>query len=508
MNCAIMGNLDGSLTRLAFQVESVRQILNLKEEDMVLSHENNDLYLMINGKVVRVENTPKTDNPGPFYILLNSGKAFSVTDYKLLFNVTLMDENIISGVDVSGGKHLCRLYGDLSSIADTTPDVIKPAAAPLALLVETEKIGIRANEEDGARKDKYSNEYYRELHDKLELGKINEDDAEALKDLVDKLKQGEFYESLTQEFSGKIKDIATELIEFRRDLQKKIEPSIVDIAAKDIPEASNQLEGINETLENSTMRIMDINDEMMDIANVQAQKLESFLSGKSRIKEASGDSREKTLELLEKIKNIFDKLPEEAQQVVGFVVPGLDEAIGTLMDNGDMDKVRLVLDDPILTIMDLTADLGDGNENAVELKNLTNELTGAISETTSAVGGSDEADAEPLSGEMAIELLKDQLEILKSMNQMALDLSEPLSFQDLVGQRIQRIIKLVRSMEVRIEDLVISFGIKLKKYKTDPSKTYENLKEDVEVFKSELMGPAREGEGLGQSEIDDLLASL
>ena len=85
---------------------------------------------------------------------------------------------------------------------------------------------------------------------------------------------------------------------------------------------------------------------------------------------------------------------------------------------------------------------------------------------------------------------------------------EPLSFQDLVGQRIQRIINLVKSMEVKIEELIVSFGIKLKKYKEDPEITYEELNKDVDKFMYELKGPQREGKGLDQTAIDELLNSL
>jgi chemotaxis regulatin CheY-phosphate phosphatase CheZ len=85
---------------------------------------------------------------------------------------------------------------------------------------------------------------------------------------------------------------------------------------------------------------------------------------------------------------------------------------------------------------------------------------------------------------------------------------EPLSFQDLVGQRIQKIIKLVRSMEHRIEELIVSFGIKLKNHKEDPTKSFDDLNKDVEVYLSELKGPQREGEGLDQDGIDDLLSNL
>ena len=91
---------------------------------------------------------------------------------------------------------------------------------------------------------------------------------------------------------------------------------------------------------------------------------------------------------------------------------------------------------------------------------------------------------------------------------VSMDNLASLSFQDLVGQRIQRIIRLVKSMEVRIEDLIISFGIKIQRHRENPDRSFEDLRKDVEDYKSELMGPQNDGDGLDQNQIDDLLATL
>ena len=101
-----------------------------------------------------------------------------------------------------------------------------------------------------------------------------------------------------------------------------------------------------------------------------------------------------------------------------------------------------------------------------------------------------------------------QIEVLEKMRDLSLSMLEPLSFQDLVGQRIQRIIQMVGAIERRIEDLVVSCGIKLQKYKENPTKTFNELEQAVVDYKSELKGPQRKGEGLDQNEIDALLASM
>lgn len=230
------------------------------------------------------------------------------------------------------------------------------------------------------------------IDQKLSFGEIS---LEEMKDIIQKLERVQFFESLTKEITGKIKDIAQELVDFRKDLQKKIEPGIIEMAARDIPEASHQLEGINETLENSTMKIMDINDEQMEIIRVQLEQLK------------------------------------------------------TIQSRGEKQE------------------------------------TGRVSE-----------------------IIAQQITALEKINNLSMSMTEPLSFQDLVGQRIQKIVKLVKSMELRIEDLIISFGIKIQKHREDPTMSYSDLHKEVEDYRSELKGPQDDGEGLDQNDIDALLSAL
>jgi chemotaxis regulatin CheY-phosphate phosphatase CheZ len=229
------------------------------------------------------------------------------------------------------------------------------------------------------------------LADMEEKLKESDNTLNGMEDITQKLEQIKFFEALTNEFTGKIKTIAQELIDFRKDLKDKIEPDIVAMASRDIPEASNQLEGINETLEKCTMKIMDINDAQMETAEAQFEHLQAMMAN-------NGKKSKKTVE--------------------------------------------------------------------------------------------------------------QQLEIMAKMRDLSMSMLEPLSFQDLVGQRILKIIKLVKSMEVRIEDLIISCGIKMQRYKENPKKSFADLEKDVEAFRSELQGPQREGEGLAQDDIDALLSSM
>lgn len=358
----LMGDLDGKTERLAFDTHEIEQIIT-RYKARVVSRTDNCDYLEFNGKIFPVKGIKDNEELKPYFIVLKSGIAYNANDYQLLFNTEDLPNSLVSGIDSSGKKYLCSRYMNGSRVMETT--------------VQKFASGNTQN--------------------------LTSDETEKLKDVINKLKKGEFFELLTMEFSDKIKGIAKELIDFRKDIQTRIEPDIVEIASKDIPEASNQLEGINETLEESTMKIMDINEAQMEAANAHYRLLEQALA-----KNCSGE---------------------------GNIVMGL-------------------------------------------------------------------------SLEEAMETIENQIAFLKEMEQRSLAMMEPLSFQDLVGQRIQKIIKLVRSMEIKIEELIVSFGIKLKKYKEDPEITYEEMNKDVDEFMYELKGPQRAGEGLDQKAIDDLLNNM
>jgi len=469
MHNAIMGNLDGDLEKVAFDVAGVKRILDRSGANIVHS-ETGELYLELDGDVYPVAKGPQRDVK-PYVIVLNSSEAFNVADYCMLFEVQPLRNNLVMGKDIAGQFHLCRLHDAPAKVQQQTQDMC---------LEEIEK--------------------------RLETGELAGEELDEIKNMVKNLRNGHFFEELTSEFSSKIKEIAVELIDFRKDIKKRIEPGIVEIAAKDIPEASNQLEGINTTLEKSTMKIMDINEEQMELANRELERLLAWLDD-----HGGGDSNEsweKGIEMIQEIVQLVPDLPEEARQVMQFVMPGVETGRELLCNRADVLSIQEALSEPMSTIDELMRDLGEADQGIQRLSELNTAIRGiveACGQGTSAPGGNGGSADLP---EPFVKILKEQTETLRTIGKLSMSMMEPLSFQDLVGQRIQRIIKLVKSMEMRIEDLIISFGIKMQRHKEDPSKSFEDLAREVEDFKSELMGPQSEGEGLDQDSIDDLLASL
>ena len=109
---------------------------------------------------------------------------------------------------------------------------------------------------------------------------------------------------------------------------------------------------------------------------------------------------------------------------------------------------------------------------------------------------------------------------LEAMNQTLGDdlmsLTLQLSFQDLTGQRIKRVVSALNKIENTVVNLYVKSGLVMEGAESDPGKDVELLNEEAEkameefrnhrVKHSELKGPDKEG--ASQSVIDDMLAQL
>ncbi len=85
-----------------------------------------------------------------------------------------------------------------------------------------------------------------------------------------------------------------------------------------------------------------------------------------------------------------------------------------------------------------------------------------------------------------------------------------LSFQDLTGQRLKKVVTAIGSIQETVFDLYVSTGIMMKGREDEPEKDIAQLAEEskrkvAEIKNSELKGPSLDS---SQTDVDDLLASL
>jgi chemotaxis protein CheZ len=104
---------------------------------------------------------------------------------------------------------------------------------------------------------------------------------------------------------------------------------------------------------------------------------------------------------------------------------------------------------------------------------------------------------------------KNQLVELRTMSdelgQDLMSIMTALSFQDLTGQRIKRIIQAIKKVEGIVLDLYLSTGLKLKAHAETPEKDLDLIEAEAESQVNELKGPQTDS---SQAAVDDLLGQL
>ena len=161
------------------------------------------------------------------------------------------------------------------------------------------------------------------------------------------------------------------------------------------------------------MKIMDINDEQMDLANTQAARLQSILSGNGGGSATPDWGRGGSI--IQEMKQTVAMLPEEARQVMDFVMPGLETGEELMAKGGDVAAVQEALAESLDTIEELSRDIGPENDVAQGLGDLCSELKGLFDEVGAGeLQGDDGGEAAP-DAEALQRILEEQVDILKSI---------------------------------------------------------------------------------------------
>jgi chemotaxis protein CheZ len=198
-----------------------------------------------------------------------------------------------------------------------------------------------------------------------------------------------FFQDVTRITLEGLAGIAADFSTFYQELSSRFQPALENMAQRDLPEASDQLNAIVEATERATTRIMDILEEM--------QTHQDGL----RI-------------LLARLKN-----------------PDLDAATG-------------------------------------------------------------------------LELAAEADQRVETCQTQVMTIFEELSFQDLTGQRIKRIVGLVQAIEGKVKDILTTLGRKVP-VEAGPEEPRPTGEEQAGV---ELKGPQRPGSGMDQTSVDDLINGL
>lgn len=156
----------------------------------------------------------------------------------------------------------------------------------------------------------------------------------------------------------------------------------------------------------------------------------------------------------------------------------------------------------------------DATHQVEEIMQTTLEATNSIMESVEKLLAQQE-EAGGIIASLTVDPKEEQalakLDQLNDSLEMSLtDIIISLSFQDLTGQRLKKVVAAITSIQETVFDLYMSTGLMMKTREEEPEKDITQIAEEsrrkvAEIKSSELKGPSRDA---NQADVDDLLASL
>ncbi len=146
------------------------------------------------------------------------------------------------------------------------------------------------------------------------------------------------------------------------------------------------------------------------------------------------------------------------------------------------------LDDILQTTEKATEEIMEVVENHLELQEQSKAMLATLRKTRKSND----------------DILKLQ-EINDDLGENLIKIMTSLSFQDLTGQRIKKIISALKKIESTTFDLYVSTGLSIKAREEAPAKDLETIQQESKAKASQLKGPQLES---NQNDVDDLLKQL
>jgi chemotaxis protein CheZ len=142
------------------------------------------------------------------------------------------------------------------------------------------------------------------------------------------------------------------------------------------------------------------------------------------------------------------------------------------------------------------------------------QLVGASAELEHIVEATEKATSDILGAAEVIQevawMLRErgtEVELCDKLDQRATDIYTACSFQDITGQRTEKVVKALRFIEQRINAMIEIWGVDDIAFRVDDIAAKMKASADVTVREDDrlLHGPQRKGAGLKQAEVDRML---
>ena len=192
------------------------------------------------------------------------------------------------------------------------------------------------------------------------------------------------------------------------------------------------------------------------------------------------------------LRGIYKEISSASEQPEGGVGDSDD-----VVEAGQTQKLFNDATHQLEEIMQTTLEAADNIMDTVEKQLVRQEEAGAIIASLEVTAKDEKSLA--------------RLDVLNAESEASLtNIITALSFQDLTGQRLKKVVAAITSIQENVFDLYVSTGLMLKTREEEPEKTIteiaaESRRKVEEIKHSELKGPTRDA---SQNDVDDLLASL
>ena len=232
-------------------------------------------------------------------------------------------------------------------------------------------------------------------------------------------------------------------------------------------------------------------------------------------------------ELVEKVtKGVIDDIKKSINKIIE---EGISKNLSKMMLEGEFYKtINLELQSGLTNIYkEITSANKEVGSGVSMDKKETEELFSEASEQLDAIVQTTEKATEDIMGviekqmdlqakagqklkalkdkEFSKEEIEELIESNNSLNNDLMELMTLLSFQDLTGQRIKRIITALKQVQTTVFELFMTTGLKIKAKENEPEKANDEIEQETKKTMSELKGPQTK---VSQADVDDLLAEL
>lgn len=178
-------------------------------------------------------------------------------------------------------------------------------------------------------------------------------------------------------------------------------------------------------------------------------------------------------------------------------------------ESGASQAVLAELHDLQKIIQEARRELGSARPSDIKDKfipSATDELDAIIEATASATG--DIMDSCDVIQEKAGDVGG---EAGQAIGDEVIKIYEACSFQDITGQRITKVVSTIKSIEERVDKLLATLGNKapgMDQTSAQAAEAAESIAKKQDRYQDYLNGPQLEGQGVGQDDIDKILAEF